>query len=302
MQAGAIVVAILINANPAGAAGSAVSQAETTLMSQRAETFVWNGFKTIWEERQRRGMADSLRDTLRTGMIGVEFTPLTTTLGNEGAKELSTQPGWAGWIVRQLALKGVKPGDRVAFSMTGSFPGLNLALLAALQAYGLEARGVSSVGSSSWGANEIGLSWPEMERILRDDGVLSIGSGAVTLGGSGDRGLEWGDDAKLLALDAVRRSGLPFLKPLRLRDAISKRLLFYGAPRQYACFINVGGGQATLGGGAKIRFARGGWFTESLGVPGDPEGVMDSFLAAGVPCLNLLYLEDLNRREGILTR
>ena len=279
-----------------------MNPAEVASLAQNAETIVWEGFRVIWEERLRRDMADSTRDTSKTGMIGLEYTPLTSTLGNEVAKELSTRPGWAAWILKQLVAKGVGRGDHVALSMTGSFPGMNLAVLAALQTLGVQVHGIASVGSSSWGANEIGLSWPEMEKILVERGALKVSCSAVTLGGTGDRGLEWDEAATKLAIDAVKQSGLPLLKPRNLRDAVQKRLLFYGSPKKYACFINIGGGQATLGAGAKMRFMRGGWFVEPIGIRGDPEGVMDKFLEARVPCLNLLYLDDLSRREGILSR
>lgn len=279
-----------------------MNPAEIASLAQNAETIVWEGFRVVWEERLRLDMADSLRDTSKTGMIGLEYTPLTSTLGNEVAKELSTRHGWASWILRQLIAKGVKRGDRIAISMTGSFPALNLAALAALQTLGVQVTGIASIGSSSWGANEIGFSWPEIERLLVAKGTLKVSCSAVTFGGTGDRGLEWDETTGKLAMQAVKRCGLPLLKPRNLRDAVKKRMLFYGKPEKFACFINIGGGQATLGAGAKMRYTRGGWFVEPLGVKGDPDGVMDKFLEAGIPCLNLLYLDDLNRREGILQR
>jgi poly-gamma-glutamate system protein len=122
------------------------------------------------------------------------------------------------------------------------------------------------------------------------------------MGGTGDRGMEWNEYEQSIAADAIKRSGIPFLKARNLKDAIEKRMLFYGKPRSYVCMINVGGNQASLGGGGKLRFNRGGWFEEPLGLRGDPDGVMDRFLNLGVPCLNLLFLDDLNRREQVLKR
>ncbi len=269
-------------------------------MGRRAEATVWKGFSLIWQARLRADMADTTHDSLKTGMIGVEYTPLTSTIGYETAKGLSTRPGWASWIVEELVRRGVKAGDKVALSMTGSFPGINLAVLAALQELEVEVKGISSVGASSWGANEPGFTWPEIESRLVTEGALRVGCGAVTFGGTGDRGLEWGDDEIAIAAEVVRRSGLPLIKPRNLRDAVERRLLFYGKLKRYKAFINIGGGAATLGGGAKMRFVRGGWFEEPLGLQGSPNGVMDAFLKAGVPCLNLLYLEDMNRRYGVI--
>ena len=291
---------LMVASSSRGSDVIAVDEQSIAELGRRAETTVWKGCSIVWQARIRADMADTTHDSLKTGMIGVEFTPITTTLGYENAKELSTRPGWASWIVDQLVRRGVKAGDKVAVSMTGSFPGLNLAVLAALQELDVEVRGISSVGSSSWGANEPGFTWPEIEGYLQSQDVLRVGSGAITFGGTGDRGLEWSESETAIAAEVVRKSGLPLLKPRHLRDAVERRMLFYGKPKKYKALINIGGGAATLGGGAKLRFVRGGWFDEPLGLHGSPNGVMDIFLKAGVPCLNLLYLDDMNRRYGII--
>lgn len=294
----ASVIAIAI----VGVGSAKMTGEEVSQHAQRAEATVARGYKAVWDWRLRLDRADGERDPYHTGMIGLELTPITTTIGYEDAKELSTHSGWAAWIVRQLAEKDVHPKDKVAVSMTGSFPALNLAVIAALQELKIDMVAISSVGSSSFGANELGFTWPEMERELYKRDVLKVRCKAVTLGGTGDRGLEWSAESIKLAVDAANASGLEVIRPRNLHDAIMKRLHLYGKPEKYACFINVGGGQPTLGGGRKIRFSRGGWFFEPPEEPADPRGVMDAFLDAGVPCLNLLYLEELNKREGIVTR
>jgi len=270
-------------------------------MARRAEETVQRAFRFLWEVRVQFDIADTVQDPQRTGVVGIEHSPLTTTIGNEEAKELSREPGWATWLVRELASRDIWSGADVAVSFSGSFPALNIAVLAALQELKADVKAIASVGASSWGANEVGLSWPEMERLLREEKILRVGSSAVTLGGTGDRGHEWGEYAQKLAVLAVRRSRLPLLKPISLRDAVKKRMLFYGEPDDYFCFINVGGGQATLGGGANIRFDRGGWFFKPHPLHGNPDGVMDRFLDAGVPCLNLLFLEGMDRTYRILS-
>lgn len=275
------------------------NDAEIEAMAERAEETVRRAFDFLWNYRLEVDLADSLRDPDQTGVIGIQFSPLTTTNGNIDAKRLSTRRGWAGWIVRELARRGIYPRAQVAVSLSGSFPGMNIVVLSALQELGVSVKAISSVGASSWGANELGFTWPEMERMLHEEGILKIGSSAVTLGGAGDRGAEWGDYARNLALEAVRRSRLPLIKPLNLRDAVRKRIQFYGFPSDYVCYINVGGGQASMGTGTSIRFNRGGWFFEPPTVKGNPNGVMDRFLEADIPCLNLLYLEDLSQVEKV---
>ena len=269
-------------------------------MAGRAEATVRKAYECLWQFRLQNEMADSARDPRFTGVIGVEYSQLTTTLGYADAKYLSTQPGWAAWIVRDLAHRGLWPRANVAISLTGSFPAINIAVLAALQELDCDVRGICSVGASSWGANNIGLSWPEMERLLREEKILRVGCNAVTLGGTGDRGAEWDEYAMNIALTAVKRSNLPLIKAHNLRDSIKKRMNFYGAPADYVCYISVGGNQASLGGGPFLRYDRGGWHFEKAEGKGSPDGVMDAFLEDEVPCLNFLYLEELSHKEKIV--
>jgi len=276
------------------------SAAAVEIVAGRAEATVKRGYERVWHYRLLMETADTMRDTFKTGLIGLPWTSITTTVGYEEAKELATKPGWAAWLVKELKARNIGPGSKVAVSLTGSFPALNLALLAALQELKVKMVGICSVGASSFGANEPGFTWPELERYLFEEGVLKIGSTAVTFGGTGDRGAEWDEYAQRQALGCVERSGLDLIRPAHLRDAIRKRMALYGDPKDYFCYINVGGSQASLGAGAKLRFTHGGWFYEPLPVKGDPPGVMDYFLEAGTPCLNLLFLDDLNRKENIV--
>ena len=278
------------------------NEAEIQEMTDRAEATVRKAFQVLWDFKVEFDMADTVRDPGRTGVIGQEYSVVTTTLGYENAKELSTKPGWAAWLVKDLAGHSIWEGADVAVCMSGSFPALNIAVFAALQELKADVKCISSVGASSYGANEPGFSWPEMERLLYEEGVLKIRSSTVTLGGTGDRGAEWEEYGMQIAMNSVKRSLLPLIKPNNLRDAINKRMRFYGNSGDYFCYINVGGSQASLGSGPKMRFDRGGWFLKPLPLKGDPQGVMDRFLEDGIPCLNLLFLERLDRTEGITVR
>ncbi|MBK6335610.1 MAG: poly-gamma-glutamate system protein [Betaproteobacteria bacterium] len=82
---------------------------------------------------------DPTTDPSQSGLIGIDYSDLTTTLGDLRAKQLSVQPAFAALIVTWLKDAGVRRGDRVALSLTGSFPGLNIAALSACEAMGLEA-------------------------------------------------------------------------------------------------------------------------------------------------------------------
>ncbi len=70
-------------------------------------------------------------DVNRTGLIGLETSPITTTLGNLEAKRTTTNPDFAALLVRLLAEAGVKRGETIAVGASGSFPALIVAALSA---------------------------------------------------------------------------------------------------------------------------------------------------------------------------
>ena len=105
--------------------------------------------KVLREERLARGIPiEPEIDPNATGLIGPEYTVITTTLGYLPAKRTSTNPNMAGVLVAMLDRAGAKPGDCAAVGFSGSFPALNVAVLCALQAMELRPVIVSSVGAS----------------------------------------------------------------------------------------------------------------------------------------------------------
>ncbi len=67
---------------------------------------------------------------------------------------------------------GLSPGDTIAISMTGSMPGANIAVLMACESMGLNYVTISSLGASSWGATDMDLSWPKMEKYFTIKNLL----------------------------------------------------------------------------------------------------------------------------------
>ncbi|MBE0602904.1 MAG: poly-gamma-glutamate system protein, partial [Deltaproteobacteria bacterium] len=126
--------------------------AATTLM-QRAGQAVKAGKLRIGVPIDRR------LDANDTGLIGVEYTDITTTLGSLAAKRTSTNPAFAAVVVDMLYRAGVRPGDAVAVGFSGSFPALNIAVLSAAKALDLRPVIISSAGSSTYGANQPDMTW-----------------------------------------------------------------------------------------------------------------------------------------------
>ncbi len=241
-----------------------------------------------------------------SGMIGAELTPLVTTLGSLDAKRTAVNPIWASVLARQLAAHGIGPGDVLAASFSGSFPGLNLAVIAAANALGARTAAVSSVTASTWGANERGFTWPEMEVLVVRAGVLPRASAAVSAGGDGDAARDLEPEARLTAYAirdrCARELGVPALVPRDFRDAVATRMAVYRRAangRRIALYVNVGGSGASLGASEAVLRLRSGFLPPLPFDRSEDRGVMARFAEQGVPVLTLLNVRDLALRWGI---
>ena len=88
----------------------------------------------------------------------------------------------------------LKKGDYVAIGMTGSLPGANIAVLSACKSMGINTVAISSVGSSSYGANREEFSWPFIENYLYNNNLIDNVSIAYSIGGKNDVGVGVGED------------------------------------------------------------------------------------------------------------
>ena len=143
--------------------------------------------EVLYAEKSRLGLADEERDPLHTGLIGVEFSPLTTSLGHLADKRAAAQPAMADVVADYLNKAGVKKGDWIALNASGSFPGFNLAALCAAETLGINVQGVFSYGSSMYGGTDAGFTFPVMLDLLNERGLLSTRFVAVAPGGAWDR-------------------------------------------------------------------------------------------------------------------
>jgi poly-gamma-glutamate system protein len=240
-------------------------------------------------------------------LIGSEVGPLVTTLGEIEAKRASLSPAWPRTLVSEFHRAGLRPGDVVAASFSGSFPGINLAVVSAAQAMGLRLVAVSSVTASSWGATDPGFTWPEMEARLVGAGILRRASVAVSAGGEGDRGLDLDEDGRLLAREIAARCARQLqarlLEPADFESAVRARLDAFDAARgrrPIAAFVNVGGTQAALGRSPAILKIQNGWIGRTPFDTSPGRGLVARMVEQGVPVLHMLNVRDLALRWGIL--
>ena len=109
---------------------------------------------------------DKSLDKNETGLIGLEWSGITTTLGDIEAKRTSTNPDFAALLVKLFKEIGLKKGDIVAANFSSSFPALNLAFISAADTLGLKAIIITSIGSSTYGGNIEDFTYLDMENYL----------------------------------------------------------------------------------------------------------------------------------------
>lgn len=253
-------------------------------------------YELLTQEAQRRGIEpNALLDPNRTGVIGAEFTELTTTIGNLEAKRTSTQPALAALLVRWIASLYLQSGDPVVITLSGSFPALGIATVLACEELNLDPILVSSIGSSSYGANRENWTWLDMETTLVDSGVFRTRTMIASLGGSDDLGFSYFGDGRQLAIDAIRRNGL---EPLICEDGESQweakvaRIASWN-PR---LLINVGGNQLAVGPDVQLLPTG---LVQETGLSLDRLGLIGWFLDRGLPVIHLLQIRTLAMEYGL---
>lgn len=198
------------------------------------------------------------RDPFDTRLIFNRNSALLTDIGKYQAKVTALKPNFSALVIDFFSKAGLAEGDTVALSMTGSMPGANIAVLVACKEMGLEYTSISSLGASEWGATDMNLSWPKMEKILFENNLIKHTSNKFTYGGSGDylkRGKEsrqdYGGQIKRQKIDSLMKDLYPeeslkelFLvynlhsnypdKPIAINEALPINRNYYALPLSIA--------------------------------------------------------------------
>jgi poly-gamma-glutamate system protein len=261
-------------------------------------------FESVRAERMQRGgpPIDPASDPAHTGLIGQALSAVTTSSGDLAAKQTSLNANFAALLVDYFKAAQVRPGDVVAVGMSGSFPALNMATLAALQVLQARVLLIVSAGASQWGANDPNFMWPDMLQGLLERKIFNAAQVTVLAGSRGgieDRGLALGTQ-NLAALDAaLQRNHMPQLHSKSLADSLAQRLALYDAAAAGSpvkAYVNVGGGATSVGTHiGKHVFAPGLTLKLKDGMP-LVDSVMQRFAARGVPVVHLSGILHLAQR------
>ncbi|GBD88719.1 hypothetical protein BMS3Abin03_02660 [bacterium BMS3Abin03] len=263
----------------------------------RASLLAKDAADYIRDYRLKGGIfVDVINDPNETALIGQEYTLTTTDRGYIEAKLSTTNPNFAAAIVDMLKEAGATKGDYIAIAYTGSFPGLNIATLAAIEVLQLKPIIISSVGASNFGANDPYFTWLDMESYLFEKGVFNNKSIAASIGGGGDRGRGLSPEGRNLIIESIKRNDVEFINEYYLENSINKRLEIYNRKsngKPIKAYINVGGGIASLGASINGKLIPGG-LSKIMDMQNYPvQGVIIKMAQEHYPIIHLLNISSL---------
>ena len=202
-------------------------------------------FKVVRDYRTGQGVPiDSVNDPNGTGLVGLEFTPTTYGRSDLSDALTTTNPNFSAALVEMLHRVGVRRGDTIAVSWDGTYPALNIQLLAVVRSMDIEPVIVTAQSSGMWGANYPGLSWLDIERLLCRSGLWGYRSRFATLGGETDDGRGLSPEGRATLAADAESAGVPLVVPASLEQAVARRAAEFGRAR---ALVSIGRAVADVG-------------------------------------------------------
>jgi poly-gamma-glutamate system protein len=247
---------------------------------------------------------DTALDPNKTALIGKEYTPITTTLGNLKAKRTATNPDFAALIIRYFDQLNLKKGDKIVVGASGSFPGLILAVLSAAETIDLDIELIYSIGASMYGANIPDFTFIEMLNQLKKDNILKTEISAISFGGDNDRADNlFFIENKDSFFKISKKSNLPLIYEETLNESVEQRIEIFknnSQNKKIKTFINIGGASANFGNTASsVKFENGLTIPGKLNTEYTENGLISYFLSQNIPVIHLLDIENLARKNGV---
>ncbi|MEO0079111.1 MAG: poly-gamma-glutamate system protein [candidate division WOR-3 bacterium] len=187
---------------------------------------------------------DTVNDPNKTGLIGLYSSQTTYGRSDLSDALTTTNPNFSAALVEMLLQAGLRQGDTIAISWDGTYPALNIQLLAVVQTLRLVPLIVTAQSSGMWGANYPGLSWLRLERALIDAGLWNFRSRLATLGGETDDGRGLAPTGREELVQAAESAGVECFVPQTLAQGVRRRLELFANCR---ALVSVGTPIANLG-------------------------------------------------------
>lgn len=269
----------------------------------RASILMQEATDTVRRCQEAKGISiDRQTDLNLTGLIGLELSSITTSLGNLEAKRTTANPNFAGLIVFLLNEAGVIKGDTIAIGASSSFPAMIIASLCAASAMELKPLLIGSLGASQWGANNPDFHWLDIHKCLLEARVLDVNPVALSLGGEGDEGKDMRPEGRSLLIEAAHKSRFYFLDEPDLEKNVQERLRLFGVTarkNKIKAFVNIGGSYANMGTDSEILHVNPGLAVFRGFPPPGRRGVIFEMAARKIPVIHLLYIKGLCDRYGL---
>ena len=270
---------------------------------EEASSVMAESTKIICRCRMNKDIAiDPSVDVNKTGLIGVNYSPMTTSIGNLEAKRTTTNPNLAALVVFLFKKAGVGQGDTVAVGASGSFPALIVAVLSAAKVLDLNVLMICSLGASQWGADLPDFHWLDMYDCLEKNEILSARLVALSLGGEQDIGEGMPEGTRNHLIKDIQRKKVPFLQEPDLFRNVRKRMeLFRSAAggRPIKAYANIGGGWARMGEDTEILRLKPGIVRVERVPAAGKRGMIFEMASAGIPVIHLLYIKGLIENHGL---
>ncbi len=259
--------------------------------------------RVLWMEKDARGLTPSAQaDPNRTGMIGQEYTPITTTIGELPAKRTATNPDFAAALVRQIASLALARGTPVVIVVSGSFVGGDIAAITATETLGLRPIVIASLSASMWGANEPEFNLTDMLSTLRERNVIRTRAVAAVLGGGGAIGGSMDADGVAALRRSAARDGVPIVEARPVAaviDALLTRINATAGDARPGAVINVGGALIGLGSCRESHEWSPGLTRKSLPCSDGTPGLAMRLAADGLPVLHIINMRRLALEWGL---
>lgn len=268
----------------------------------RASQIMQDAITTIKDYRVKNNIEmpiDPEIDPMESGLIGPHLTPITTKSVSLEAKQITVNPNWAAVIIEMFKQAKLERGDTIGAAFSGSFPAMNIAVLAAAEAMGLKIVLISSLGSSTFGANIPELNWLVMEDILHNKRIItSRRSVGYSLGGTKDIGVSMTKDGRDLLKRLVQASNTEFIYERDPQNNIDQRLKLYNkySEEKIKLFVNVGGNTYVAGKRLTKNLYRQGLIFQPSYQAMAVDSVMARFAKRRVPLINIRGPKSLARK------
>jgi poly-gamma-glutamate system protein len=299
-----LTAAIMLMTALLGVAGTLFSKTTTILpyadIQLAASERMARAQKAILQIIQRENIQIEVEDVNLTGLIGPEWTELTSSIGVLEAKRTALQPDFAALMVKFYVHAGLKAGNIVCCGMSGSFPGLGLAAIAAANEMGLTIKVIPSYSSSMYGATRPELSIVRILEIAAQSGELTYELIAASPGGDFDRGSgnAFFPDSYERIQALARQDKVALIDQERFSDNIQERLRLFGP--EVDCFVNIGGASANVGERSIYLAFPNGLTMNPPRIPTEEDrGLMFEYSARGVPVIHLLNIRGLAEKNGL---